>query len=126
MPRAKVGDVAGTRLLRRGFLAIVLAGAAATAGCLSPTLPLPPPEQPEMSAVDGEGYVTIKGGPGSAEVGAIVFAYNERSGDGVIDTADGYGTYELRIQAVVGDRIAVWQEKGNERSTSLLLPVRSK
>ena len=100
----------------------LLVGVAAT-GCLSPTLPLPPPYQPSVSKVDGEGYVTVQGGAGAADPGAVVYGYDQQNGHGAIDTVGGSGQYLLRMQATAGDKIIVWQEQGSDRSPAITVTV---
>lgn len=107
---------------RRSWLAGALAALAlSVAGCASPTLPLPPPERPETISFGEDGVLTLKG---SAQPEAIVYAFNERSEEGVITKASGSGIYLLKIQAVLGDEIAVWQEVGSERSASVIIQAR--
>ena len=100
------------------MLLVVAAG-----GCLSPTLPLPPPYEPTVSKVDAEGYVTLQGGVGAADPGAIVYGYDQQNGEGSIDTVGGSGQYRLRMPAATGDTIVVWQEQGSERSSSVAVTV---
>jgi hypothetical protein len=114
-------------LLRRRFLVAALAGFAMVStldGCLSPTLPLPPPENPAVSKIDDEGYVTLTGAPASVEAGALVYGFNVRIEKGQIVRATDYGSYTLRLPAAVGDQITVWQEVGTEQSASILVKVR--
>ncbi|MFT3770802.1 MAG: hypothetical protein QM820_35715 [Minicystis sp.] len=65
------------------FPVFVLAAALAlpTASCLSPTLPLPPPEQPSTitAGVDGTWDVF-----GACHPGAMVTVFNEKTGLGVV------------------------------------------
>ena len=103
------------------MLVVAVALATSVAGCLSPTLPLPPPGQPEASAVDKDGYVTLKGG---ANPQAAVFAYNTRTGQGGIDTADDGGQYEIRLKAQLGDDIDLWQEDTGGRSPSIRITIK--
>lgn len=77
-----------------------------------------------MSKIDADGNVTLTGGPGSAQAGALVYAYNRRLGKGDIDLATQDGAFELTLPASVGDEISVWQEVGQETSTSAIVKVR--
>lgn len=107
---------------RRSLGAALLATLAlALAGCASPTLPLPPPEPPETSTFGEDGTITLKG---SAEPEAIVYAFNQTIEVGVIGKASAAGTYLLKLQAAEGHEIAIWQEVGSERSSSILIKVR--
>lgn len=107
------------RSARRWFLVAALA--VPLAACLSPTLPLPPPGAPDVSAVDKDGNVTLTG---TANANALVYAYNDRSGGGAIATADADGAYKAKLAAQLGDQIEVWQEVGNDRSGTAYVTVK--
>lgn len=110
---------------RRSFVfALAAACGFLAAGCLSPTLPLPPPENPLVSKVDSDGYVTLTGTEGSAQSGALVYAFNRATNDGDFQIATQNGAYKLRVLARIGDQIAIWQEDGQETSTSTYVKVR--
>ncbi len=96
------------------------------AGCASPTLPLPPPELPEVSAIDSDGYVTLQGAPGSVDAYAIVYGFNTRTSEGVIEKATSVGSYKLRIRAILGDGVEIWQESGADRSAQTYVVVKPK
>ena len=65
------------RPLRRSLLAFAATiSLALTASCLAPTLPVPPPIDPEASAPDTSGMVTVKGGKNSVEPSAEVQVVN--------------------------------------------------
>ena len=116
--------MAGSSTRRNFVFAFAAACGLVAAGCLSPTLPLPPPENPSVSTVDSDGYVTLTGSEGSAQSGAMVYAFNRATNDGDFRVATQNGAYELRVRAAVGDRIAVWQADGQETSTSIYVKVR--
>jgi hypothetical protein len=91
----------------------VLVGAAlAVAGCLSPTLPLPPPNEPQVSQVSEGVYLLSGGVPPRSEV----YAYNARTSfiDG--QATDESGKYAFEIQAAPGDSIELWYSKGAKDS----------
>jgi hypothetical protein len=68
--------------------------------------PIPPPSA--LTSVPNEdGMVTVRG-DGVIE-GAWVSAFNERTGEGVIGTADDAGRFELCLAAENGDSVLVWQ-----------------
>lgn len=103
--------------------AIVIALVAVLPGCTagsSPTLPIPPPLG-SVSAPDIDGFVIVRGD--GAIAGALVAAYNEELGAGVIGEAEPDGTFELRLRAGAGDPITVWQRIGTETSGLLSLVV---
>lgn len=115
----------GVRSVRRQFLLAFVAGCGLLASsCLSPTLPLPPPENPSVSKVDVDGNVTLTGGPGSVEAGALVYGFNVRVEKGQIVRATDIGSFRLVLPAQVGDQLTVWQEVGTEQSASILVKVR--
>ncbi|MGK3993391.1 hypothetical protein [Sorangium sp. So ce1024] len=98
--------------LRRAALRFALALATsllAGAACLSPTLPLPPPEPADtMRPSDTEGMWLISG---NCTPGARVSVFNERTQRGVIeDDVDRNGRYHVEIEAKLCDTLLVWQE----------------
>jgi hypothetical protein len=114
--RATVGSMA--RVTRR---VAALAAALMLAGCLSPTLPLPPPSKPTIEGPDPEGNVTLSG---RVESGAEVYAANLVTGEirGQMDLeADGW--YEIRIPAKVGDEMALWYTMGTDKSPSIVFVI---
>lgn len=98
--------------LRRAALRFAFALATsllAGAACLSPTLPLPPPEPADTMRPSGaEGMWLISG---NCTPGARVSVFNERTQRGVIeDDVDGNGRYHVEIEAELCDTLLVWQE----------------
>ncbi|WP_437683715.1 hypothetical protein [Sorangium sp. So ce131] len=104
-------------MLRRAalHLAFVLAlSLLAGAACLSPTLPLPPPEPADTMrpSAEAEGVWQISG---NCMPGARVSVFNQRTQRGVIeDDTDGNGRYHVEIEADLCDVLVVWQELVNE------------
>ncbi|MCB9596278.1 MAG: hypothetical protein H6719_26385 [Sandaracinaceae bacterium] len=79
-------------------------------GCAAPVLPLPPPTALIEGPPDMEGFVTVSG---EARPGALVFCFNNETGEGVIVTSDATsGLYSLRIAASTGDSLSLWQQEG--------------
>jgi len=80
------------------------------AGCLSPTLPLPPPVAPEVEKT-GPGQYMIHGeipNPG------LVYILNLRT-----ETIDGVRTdrkYDVPVEALPKDPMQVWYEMDDEKS----------
>ena len=104
------------RFARRIFLAL---GLSLAAGCISPTLPMPPPGEPEVDGPTAEGTATLSGKvpEPNARVFAINWSEEERGGNGFAgDYADDQGYYRFEIQAQVGDRCELWYEYGGEES----------
>lgn len=118
--RTKKRTLGGGGWLRAGLLAALVALGVACSSGASPTLPIPPPSA-LTSAPDEDGVVTITGN-GAIE-GALVSAYNERTGRGVIETADDAGAFVLRLEAQTGDSILVWQRVGTQSGQVLSLGV---
>jgi len=109
--------------LRGLALGCALAALCGLVGCsnsASPTLPIPPPSA-LSSPPDSEGFVTIQGT--AAIEGAMVSAFNERIGEGVIGEVDDLGEFQLRLRAQGGDPIAVWQTVGSTRGEILTVLV---
>jgi len=87
-------------LTRRWLLATALL---ATSACLSPTLPLPPPNQPDTEGPDVSGNVTLSG---QVIRGANVYANNLNTGASAGQKADTRtGKYRFKIAAAVGDQM---------------------
>jgi hypothetical protein len=102
---------------RRTLLRLVVAfGIMTTASCLSPTLPLPPPEQPEVirPSVTTTGSWEISG---TCLAGAIVTVFNEETGRGVvIEDRNNTGRYRVELAADFCDFAWVSQELNQEDS----------
>lgn len=116
--------VSRNRVERRRAVALgMLFGIAVSlfaSGCLSPTLPLPPPSQPEVSAPNADGNVRISG---VVQSRATVFALNQRT-DQIVGEVTGHdGAYDLSMRAEVGDRISVWQSIRTKESGTVEVVV---
>jgi hypothetical protein len=78
----------------------------ATSSCLSPTLPLPPPNKPDVQGPDASGNVTLSG---TVIPGANVHANNLNSGASAEQRADPHtGKYRFKIGASIGDRMELY------------------
>jgi hypothetical protein len=100
--------------------------ALALAGCLSPTLPLPPPEPPDMITPDatGSGEWTISG---PCLAGALVTVFNENSGVGaVVEDRDRDGRYEVRLEATACDLAWVEQVIGEDETARTTFVVQER
>lgn len=76
------------------------------AGCLSPTLPLPPPSRPNVSAPNADGNIRVTG---IVQSRATAYVHNSRT-DLIIGQITGdSGEYDITIPGEVGDRLFVWQ-----------------
>ncbi len=101
---------------RRLAAAALVAAVLVPAGCLSPTLPLPPPEAPQAIRQNVDGTWTIVG---DCSPGAFVTVFVERDGIGaVVEDRDADGRYAVSVNAERCDVIAIWQQDGEETSAS--------
>ena len=105
------------RVLRRCFL---IAAGLCVASCLSPTLPLPPPDRPDVSAPDTSGLVRIQG---LAAPQAEVIAWNHNNDliAGQVTGAD--SRYDFTIKGEANDFIELWYTQGTDESPSIRLTV---
>jgi hypothetical protein len=105
------------RALRR--LGLTLAGLC-LAGCLSPTLPLPPPSRPDVSAPDESGFARLQG---IAAPKAEVIAWNHQN-DLIAGQVTGDDSrYDFMIRAESGDFIELWYVEGGDESGSISITV---
>jgi hypothetical protein len=115
------------RKLMPALVALIVVWVSGWLGCISPTLPLPPPNEPEVSPIDANGVVTLQGTAHSAEGGALVFSLNQRTGEGAITTASNSGSWEMKIglesPCVTGDQIVVWQQSSGKDSENVIVKV---
>jgi hypothetical protein len=102
-------------LSRRLFCILGLGWLALPGGCLSPTLPLPPPDSPNVESA-GQGLVTLSGS--IPEPRASVYAANDATGVYAGQKADEAGRYRFQIAAEPGDPMRLWYDIGSERSGS--------
>jgi hypothetical protein len=103
----------------RAFFCVAVAALAALVGsaCLSPTLPLPPPDAPTSihPSATGENIWAVTG---DCDPGAIVTVFNEVTGKGaVVEDRDMTGTYTVLIEASLCDLAWVKQETGLDTSS---------
>ena len=96
---------------RRGWLL----GAALSlwaAGCLSPTLPLPPPGDPTITSTETVGLVRLSG---AVQPDSEVFAWNH-STDAIRDQYTKSGLYDFTLEAQERDGISLWYVHGMAES----------
>ncbi len=108
------------RLALLGVLAL------AFTACLAPTLPIPPPSEPDVSGPDANGMVTLSGKAGSAQAQAEITACNEAAGctDGVWTTAGADGSWQLApMPGKSKDVFLVWQTVGKNVSNAIEVTV---
>ena len=105
----------------RRSLLVVLAALAATS-CLSPTLPLPPPSDPNQSELDeatGTLHLT-----GWVRPTAWIYALNLETYKGYIQITSTDGRYDLTVEAAHGDRFSVWYEYRGDQSDSTEIKIK--
>ena len=94
---------------RRRWLAFA---ALLAAGCLSPTLPLPPPSNPTVSGADSDGFVRLTG---TVQPQSEVFALNH-SNNLISGQYTESGNYDFKLTAQQNDAISLWYVNGTVES----------
>jgi hypothetical protein len=82
------------------------------AGCLSPTLPLPPPSDPSSVTSVSDGLVRLQG---TVEPESEVFAL-DRNNNLISGQYTASGNYDFTMQAVESDSISLWYVNGTVES----------
>jgi hypothetical protein len=117
--------VAWSRVIRRTCSSsVVLAVVLALAGCITPSIPIPPPDPEQMTfdvTVD-TGRATFSYSPSPYD-GAIVYVLNRATGTGVIDRAreDGSVGPTLPFPARLGDSIIVSFERDSQTASTCIV-----
>ena len=94
---------------RRNWL---LSAALFAAGCLSPTLPLPPPSDPSVTSTETAGLVRLKG---AVQAQSEVFALNHTT-NLISGQYTESGAYDFTIEAQERDGISLWYVHGTLES----------
>ena len=90
--------------------------AVAPVGCLSPTLPLPPPEISTITQASEAGQWEISG---DCSAGAIVTVLDERTGIGqVFEDLHQTGSFTVTIEGAQCDTVQVWEEDADQDLSS--------
>lgn len=101
----------------------MLSALVAVSGCLAPTLPVPPPGQPDVEGPDASGTVKLTGHAGSAQANAEVTVWNPAldggKGEGRTTIANKDGSWQETIPAASKQTLWVWQTVGFERSNQI-------
>jgi len=100
---------------RRHLLPLALSAAFAllATSCLSPTLPLPPPDVESVQSVDQRQWIIA----GSCTPGAVVSVFNVAQNEGVlVEDLDLSGKFVVALPAKLCDRGWVSQVSGTETS----------
>jgi hypothetical protein len=116
-----------SRLLRAA-LSLAAAGALVVA-CASPTLPLPPPETPDVES-DGlpAGEVELVGMAGGALAGSYIITINDDPKLSASDQVGGGGvrsdgSWSATIHASSGDAIQIYDLEGDELSPPITVQI---
>lgn len=111
--------------MRRRFLSWIglfaVASALATTSCLSPTLPLPPPDvDTSTEAADGQRWIIT----GTCTPGALVTLLNDETGLGAVyeDRLES-GHFTIEIEAQKCDRAWVAQQHGTDDSSRYVFVI---
>lgn len=113
-------------LVRAWAMAIVLA--IASIACTSPTLPLPPPEQPTVTIGSEPNTFRLTSDRGALPNALIIVVNRNESlprHQRVAGTiADELGSWEVEIVAHVGDVVDISQEDGTTRSPTTTVTLK--
>lgn len=100
-------------LLRLGLVALL--GGLGTTSCLSPTLPLPPPDVDSITESSESGIWQIGG---ICTPGALVVVLNDTTGEGVVyEDRTQSGTWSVLLPAAQCDTAWVTEEYGDKKSS---------
>jgi hypothetical protein len=115
-------------LVAFGLAVAPLALGLSSTACVSPTLPLPPPETPIVSQGSALNRVVLTAGKGGAKANAFIITINQNPSipreERVAGTqAEADGSWRVELFAEPGDRIDITQESGTERSPSLSVTI---
>jgi len=104
------------RQSRRALLAWAVLGALA-AGCISPTLPLPPPAAPDVASL-GHGQYQLTG---AVPERGLVLVQNARTSliYGQADTTE----YSIVVEARPGDELSLWYTVGEKSSDKTVFQI---
>jgi hypothetical protein len=101
-------------------IAAILIGVLLVAGCVTPSIPIPPPDPAKMT-FEFEGMGAEMGArfsylPDVNYVDAIVFVYNRDRGVGIIENANPDGSVgpTARVSAGIGDQVVVTFERDDQ------------
>jgi hypothetical protein len=116
----------GARLV--ALAVAIVAMAAGSPGCESPTLPLPPPAVPGVAPGPDANHVRLFATCGGAEPNAVIVIVNTNASvppDEAVggSIANGCGAWDALVYAHVGDYLQITQEYGTTRSTPIDVQV---
>lgn len=101
---------------RLALLALLLGLGGALAGCITPSIPIPPPDPTQMEFTVEAAGASFRYPPNANYAEAIVSVYNRDRGLGVIEAAraDGSVGPTAPIPATLGDQIVVSFERDDQ------------
>jgi hypothetical protein len=112
--------------LARPFYGLATLLAGAIAGCNSPTLPLPPPDSPQVADVSADGLTVHLVGSGASPGGLVIF-FNDDLGKGVIVTTASNGVYDATVPVDLrnfdANEMEMWQRVGTQDSSVVVFLV---
>jgi hypothetical protein len=90
-------------------------------GCLSPTMPLPPPSKPDIDGPDGSGRVVLSGRIPKANSVYVDNLSTGYSAGQVLDPQT--GAYRFAVDANIGDRMSMFYRVGADDSEARLFAI---
>jgi hypothetical protein len=108
------------------FIGMTLLPVGVAVACVSPTLPLPPPATPEITAGVDAAHVDLSSGCGGVENGAEVEIINTtvQSGQpGVVAQATECGAWSAVVLAHAGDVLSILQQYENTTSAPITVQI---
>ncbi len=96
------------------------------AGCVTPSIPIPPPDPAKMSfeitPIDNDTQASFSYAPEINYVGAIVFVYNRDRGVGIIENAhdDGSVGPTVPLAAAVGEEIVISFQRDDQTASKCI------
>ena len=107
------------------WLRSILVALVAASACVTPSVPIPPPDVAKMTVeIDAEqGTVQFAYAPDPSYGGAVVYLFNESIGEGIITTArdDGSVGPTEPFAAAINDRLIVTFEIDEQLSSRCVL-----
>jgi hypothetical protein len=100
--------------------ALLLLGALLVGACYAPTLPLPPPVEPDVSGPTETGTYYLEG---NVTPNAHVIALNERTNLSAGQQTGSDGHYGFEIAAEAGDPIVLWYVVGVDQSPPVAFDI---
>jgi hypothetical protein len=100
-------------LRRRVLLTLAACACGLAGGCLSPTLPLPPPNPPDVQATDTEGVYRLTG---TVTANSHATAWNQNTDLSYGQQTQANGRYDFVIAGTEGDTVLFYYTLGTDQS----------